>query len=125
MPTITSYSIRIRKRDDMSNTYKQQWGGTHPGCMILLLDQSGSMSEPFGLGQAGGGRKKCDVVATILNNFLNELIVTNTIAQPDGTPEVRPRADISVLGYEGKTVHRVLEGAVTGKLFVSLPAVLD
>jgi hypothetical protein len=105
----------------MGNTYKQQWGGTHPGCMILLLDQSGSMAEPFGLTQAGGGKKKCDMVATILNNFLNELIVTNTIAQPDGTPEVRPRADISVLGYEGKAVHPVLEGALSGKLFVTLP----
>jgi len=101
--------------------YLRPWGGAHPGCLIFLLDQSGSMSDPFGPGQAGGGKRKCDMVATILNSFLNELIVTNTIAHNDGTTEVRPRADIAVLGYEGSSVGPVLGGALQGKVFVSLP----
>src|SRR5438067_887605 len=99
--------------------YTQAWGGTHPGCLILVLDQSGSMSDPFGHAQAGGGRRKCDMVATVLNGFLNELIVTNTVYK-DGVAEVRPRADVAVIGYEGNTVCSALSGELAKKDFVSL-----
>lgn len=105
----------------MFGTYKQSWGGSHPGCLILLLDQSGSMADPFGNTQAGAGKRKCDMVATVLNGFLNELIVTNTIAQKDGTTEVRPRADVAVIGYEGNFVGTALSETFYGRDFVSLP----
>ncbi len=101
--------------------YTQTWSGTRPGCLIFLLDQSGSMADPFGVAQAGAGRRKCDMVATVLNGFLNELIVTNTVAQKDGTTEVRPRAEVAVIGYEGISVEPVLEGPLEGRTFVSLP----
>jgi hypothetical protein len=61
------------------------------------------------------------MVATVLNGFLNELIVTNTIAQKDGTITVRPRADVAVLGYEGSSVGPILGGALRGRDFVTLP----
>ena len=102
-------------------TYTQVWGGARPGCLIFLLDQSGSMSDHFGSTQAGAGRRKCDMVATVLNGFLNELIVANTVAQRDGTTEVRPRAEVTVLGYEGISVEPVLQGNLAGLTFVSLP----
>jgi hypothetical protein len=105
----------------MVTSYIQAWSSARPGCLILLLDQSGSMSDPFGIAQAGAGRRKCDMVATVLNGFLNELIVTNTVAQKDGTIEVRPRADIAVIGYEGNYVGSVLAGDLYGRDFVSLP----
>jgi len=101
--------------------YSQAWSAARPGCLILVLDQSGSMSDPFGYQQAGAGRRKCDMVATVLNGFLNELIVTNTIAQKDGTTMVRPRADVAVLGYEGSFVGPILGGALQGRAFVTLP----
>jgi hypothetical protein len=101
-------------------SYQQSWGGSNPGALILLLDQSGSMSDPFGFSQAGGGRRKCDMVATVLNSFLNELIVTNTVAQKDGSTEVRPRAEVAVLSYEGSTVTSALSGPLGNKDFVSL-----
>lgn len=101
--------------------YSQAWSAARPGCLILLLDQSGSMSDPFGYAQAGAGRRKCDMVATVLNRFLNELIVTNTIAQKDGTTMVRPRADVAVIGYEGSFVGPILGGALVGRSFVTLP----
>lgn len=104
----------------MANMYTQNWQSTQPGCMIFLLDQSGSMNEKFGQAQAGRGRRKCDMVATILNNFLSELITINTIPKSDGTSEVRLRADISVLGYEGTSATPVLSGALAGKDFVNL-----
>lgn len=102
-------------------SYTRQWGSTQPGCMILLLDQSGSMSDAFGYAQAGRGKRKCDVVATVLNSFLNELIVSNTVPRADGTSDVRARADISVIGYEGSTIAPALTGILAGKDFTSLP----
>ncbi|GCF10251.1 VWA domain-containing protein [Dictyobacter arantiisoli] len=102
------------------DTYTQVWAGSRPGCLIFLLDQSGSMADPFGAAQAGAGRRKCDMVATVLNGFLNELIVSNTVAQRDGTTEVRPRAEVAVLGYEGISVEPVLQGNLTGRTFVGL-----
>ncbi len=105
----------------MANTYSQDWASHQPGCMIFLLDQSGSMASKFGQQQAGRDRRKCDMVATILNSFLNELITTNIIPKADGTSDVRPRADICVLGYEGSSIGSVLGGALAGRDFVSLP----
>lgn len=101
--------------------YSQAWSAARPGCLILMLDQSGSMSDQFGYAQAGAGRRKCDMVATVLNGFLNELIVINTIAQKDGTTMVRPRADVAVIGYEGSFVGPILGGALEGRSFVTLP----
>ncbi len=101
--------------------YEKNWGANQPGCLILLLDQSGSMALPFGRGVAGGGRRKCDMVATVLNGFLNELITINTIPSQDGSTQVRPRADICVLGYQNTAVTPALDGPLSGKLMVTLP----
>lgn len=97
-------------------TYAKQWGSTHPGLMIILLDQSSSMNDPFGASQLLGGKKKCDAVATVLNNLLYEFIRTNTV----GT-EIKPRVDVAVLAYEGSTARSSLKGALANKPFVSLP----
>ena len=114
------YDVEERK-PAMMGAYTQPWSGSRPGCLIFLLDQSGSMSDPFGMAQAGAGRRKCDMVATVLNGFLNELIVTNTVALKDGTIEVRPRADVAVIGYEGRSVGPILSGELAGRSFVTLP----
>jgi hypothetical protein len=104
--------------------YEKQWGGRNPGCLIFLLDQSGSMSDVFGYDQAGSGRRKCDMVATVLNGFLHELIVTNTEVR-GGQADVRPRAEIAVVGYEGNSYSSVLSGELEGKDFVTLPELQD
>ena len=101
--------------------YSQRWESSRPGCLIFLLDQSGSMSDSFGAAQAGAGRRKCDMVATVLNGFLNELIVTNTVVQKDGSSAVKPRAEVAVIGYEGNFVGSVLSGILSGRDFVTLP----
>jgi hypothetical protein len=95
--------------------YEKQWSSTQPGCVIFLLDQSGSMDDPFGGTQVGAGKRKKDAVATVLNSFLNELIKTNTVGA-----DVRQRADIAVLGYSGKGCQRALAGPLAAKSFVSL-----
>src|SRR3989442_3641999 len=104
----------------MANPYARRWNSATPGCMIFLLDQSGSMSEPFASEQVGGGRRKCDMVATIFNSFLNELITINTEVQPDSSSEVKRRADICALGYEGTTIASAFDGTLSNQPFVSL-----
>jgi hypothetical protein len=96
--------------------YERAWGGSHPGCLIFLLDQSGSMADKFGDKRVGGGRHKKDMVATVLNSFLHELVETNTV----GT-QVRPRAEVAVLGYGGDGVRSALSGHLAIKRFVTLP----
>ncbi len=88
----------------MGGDYKQPWGAAHPGCLIVLLDQSGSMSAAFGGHQAGAGRRKSDVVATVMNRMLDDFVLACT----RGT-EIRARADIAALGYRsGTRVESVL-----------------
>ncbi len=104
----------------MANTYARFWNSANPGCMIFLIDRSESMGDQFAREQVGGGRRKCDMVATIFNSFLNELITVNTSVQMDGNTEVKRRADICALGYEGSTVTSVLDGVLSSQPFVSL-----
>ncbi|RAQ97657.1 VWA domain-containing protein [Thermogemmatispora tikiterensis] len=105
--------------------YSQPWNSRQPGCLILLLDQSGSMDEPFGLQQAGGGRRKCEMLATVVNGFLNELITANTVIDKNGMPEVRPRAEVAILGYSGTSVTSALKGGLGRKEFVTLGELQD
>lgn len=52
---------------------------------------------------------------------MNELVTTNIIPRPDGTSDVRPRADICLIGYEGSNIGSVLGGVLAGRDFVTLP----
>jgi hypothetical protein len=101
--------------------YNQQMNSRFPGCIIILLDQSFSMDTPFGYQQEGAGERKCDKVATVLNDFLNVLITSNTDIDSRGQPQTKPRADIAILGYKGSSVNSALKGKLSSRKFVSLP----
>ncbi|MCL5958496.1 MAG: VWA domain-containing protein, partial [Chloroflexi bacterium] len=58
--------------------HRKKWSSRDPGCLIILLDQSGSMSKEFGGTELGEGKKKCDMVAAVLNRVLDEFIRSNT-----------------------------------------------
>lgn len=98
--------------------YDRSWSATQPGCLIILIDQSRSMSLPFGQNQMGAGRKKADAVATVVNNLLHEFVKSNTT----GT-EIRPRAEIAILGYgsKGDIVQNAFSQPLSSKPFVTLP----
>lgn len=100
-------------------SHEKQWGGPHPGCLIVLIDQSGSMEDPFGGTRIGAGKKKCEAVALVLNSLLNELVRTNTVGST-----IKPRADIAVLGYHEQAVENALPQALTVQDFVSLPQLM-
>lgn len=95
--------------------YQKKWGGTHPGCLILLLDQSGSMKRPFSGKNTEYDHKKCDIVAAAVNQILFEIVT----ACQKGT-KFSSRADIAVIGYGGTIVQSVLPLSIRDKKFVSI-----
>lgn len=64
-----------------------------PTAFVLLIDQSGSMAEPFGL---DASRSKAEFVADVVNKWIDTLVLRCS----KGT-EVRHYFDIAVLGYGG------------------------
>jgi hypothetical protein len=109
------------------NQYTQTWSVLQPGYLIFLLDQSYSMSETIGEVQiVRGGKRRCDMVANVLNGFINELIATSVRIKSDGTPEVRPLVELTVLGYSSRTVRSLLSsGLLANKIVSTLPVLAE
>jgi hypothetical protein len=101
-------------------SYSRSWATSHPGCLIFLLDQSSATAHSFGAGVANRGARICDMVAVVINGFLQELILMNTIVGNEGQAEVRSRANIAVLGYGGAGVASALGGILAYPPFVTL-----
>src|SRR5438093_1078542 len=53
--------------------YQAEISRKNPGCFLFLVDQSESMEDPFGGGEAG--RKKAEELATILNKLIHNLSI--------------------------------------------------
>ena len=64
-----------------------------PGCLIFLVDQSGSMEEPIA---GGNGEKKMQIVADTINRLLYNRVLS--CAREDG---IRPYYDVGVWSYGG------------------------
>src|SRR5262245_54435677 len=71
--------------------YSAEISRTNPTCFLFLVDQSRSMSQPFG-GQPG--RTKAEGVADALNRLLANLVIK--CARGDG---VRDYFHVGVVGY--------------------------
>jgi hypothetical protein len=82
-------------------SYSADISRSNPGCFLFLLDQSGSMSDPFS--GAGGGHSKSDELATIINRLLASLVIR--CSKDEG---VRDYFDVGVIGYGGKGVATAL-----------------
>jgi hypothetical protein len=81
--------------------YSAQITRANPTCIILLIDQSGSMSDPF---SGDSATKKADFVAEVVNHTLHDLVIRCT-----KTEEVRNYYYISIVGY-GRTVGSAFGG---------------
>jgi hypothetical protein len=51
--------------------YSAEISRKNPTCFLFLIDQSGSMADPFGTGESK--KRKADGVADAINNLLREL----------------------------------------------------
>src|SRR5919206_2785624 len=90
--------------------YQADISRRNPGSFLFLIDQSGSMSDPFAGGDAG--RSKADEVATIINRLLASLVIR--CSKEDG---VRDYFEVGVVGY-GTRVRPALDGALDGAALV-------
>lgn len=96
--------------------YSAQITRANPTCVILLIDQSGSMSDPF---SGDSARKKSDFVAEVVNHTLHDLVIRCT-----KTEEVRNYYYVSVIGY-GRTVGTCFSGPLAARNLVSIAEVAD
>jgi hypothetical protein len=121
---VTEDILKALTKAALSSSIGKYWKGWHhhlPGCLILLVDQSESMSYSLSAGQGNNGEKVCDEVARVLNGFLYELIEMNTLSLPDGTKKTSNSVDIAVLGYSNGGISPIAPNTpLANKLFVTL-----
>jgi hypothetical protein len=97
-------------------TYQRSIDRHHPGCIIFLLDQSGSMAEPMG-GQPTSS--KADALAVIINKLLHT-IVRRCVKDQDGPP--RYYYDLAVIGY-AEEAKSAFSGELADRPLVSVQEV--
>ena len=98
-------------------TYSAEISRTNPSMFLFLIDQSGSMDDPFGAGESD--RKKADGVADAVNRLLQNLVIK--CAKSEG---VRDYYSVGVIGYGGK-VAPAFSGALSGKDLVPISEIAD
>jgi hypothetical protein len=96
--------------------YSAQITRAKPTCIILLLDQSGSMNDPF---SGDNATRKSDFVAEVVNHTLHDLVIRCT-----KTEEVRNYYYVSIIGY-GRTVGPAFGGPLASRRIVPISEVAD
>lgn len=92
----------------MSDTYKAQISRATPACVVILLDQSWSMNDPFG----DSSTRKANVAAGAVNNLIRALVRKCTQVIKEGP---RHYFDIAVVGYgQNGKVQSCLPGTSRG-----------
>ena len=96
--------------------YSTQITRANPACIVLIVDQSGSMSDPF---SGDAATKKSDFVAEVVNHTLHDLVIRCT-----KTEEVRNYYYISMIGY-GRAVGPIFGGPLAARQIVPIAEVAD
>ncbi len=92
--------------------YRAEISRTNPSCFLFLIDQSGSMADPFG---GDSRRKKADGVADAVNRLLQTLVLR--CAKAEG---VRDYYHVGVLGYGSNRIAPAFGGGLAGKMLVPI-----
>ncbi len=95
--------------------YSAEISRSNPTCFLFLLDQSGSMNDPFGGGEAQ--LRKADFLADVANRTLHDLVIRCTKAE-----EIRNYYYVSIVGYGG-AVGSGFAGALAGRTLVPISEV--
>lgn len=98
--------------------YAAEISRTNPTCLIFLLDQSGSMNDPFGSGETP--LRKADFLADVANRALHDLVIRCTKAE-----EIRDYYYVSIIGYgqSGGGVNSAFEGQLAGRTLAKVSEV--
>ncbi len=82
--------------------YDNQWSSANPGLLVIMLDQSGSMSESY-----QDGKSKAETAAEAVNRVISEIINKNFSGS---TP--KNRCHIIIIGY-GSESKLIRKGSVS------------
>jgi hypothetical protein len=98
--------------------YAAEISRSSPACIVFLLDQSGSMSDPFGGGE--GNLRKADFLADVVNRTLHDLVIRCTKAEA-----IRDYFEVAVIGYgrHGGAVAPAWAGALAGRTLAKVSEV--
>jgi hypothetical protein len=96
-------------------SYSAEISRTNPSCFVFLIDQSGSMADPFGASDSK--RRKADEVADAINRLLQNLVIR--CAKAEG---VRDYYYLAVIGY-GASVGPGFAGVLAGEELVPISEV--
>lgn len=99
----------------MSGSYSAEISRQNPACFLFLLDQSGSMSDPF----SGDSQVlKANEAADAINNLVRKLIMRCTKNAKEGP---RDYFEVGVIGYGSRQgVGPSFGGPLRGKALVSI-----
>lgn len=105
-----------------STRYRQEISRKNIGCVVFVLDQSGSMHDPSG----GNGPPKIQMLSRAVNRFIREL----TMECLRGEDKPRHFFDVGLIGYctdaEGRPlVGPAFQGALAGRDLVSVVDLFD
>src|SRR5438046_8461955 len=81
--------------------YQAEISRKNPGCFLFLVDQSESMEDPFGGGEAG--RRKAEELATILNKLIHNLCI-----RCSKSASIYPYFHLGLLGYSQGTCKQAI-----------------
>jgi hypothetical protein len=95
--------------------YTAEISRANPSCFLFLIDQSGSMADPFGVGESG--RRKADGVADAINRLLQNLVIK--CAKEEG---IRDYYHVGVIGY-GAQVGPAFNQPLAGRELVPISEV--
>ncbi len=97
--------------------YAAEISRSNPTAFLFLIDQSGSMEDPWA--GSDGGQSKADALATIINRLFTEIVIK--CSKDEG---IRNYFEIGVLGY-GNDVRPALGGSLAGRVFVPVSEIAD
>jgi hypothetical protein len=87
--------------------YAAEISRANPSCFLFLIDQSGSMADPFGAGESR--KRTADGVADAINHLLRELVL-----KCSRTEGVWDYYHVGVLGY-GTQIGSAFGGSLAGR----------
>lgn len=96
--------------------YTAEINRAKPTAFFFLIDQSGSMDDPWGLDT---NKRKCDAVADAINRLISTLVLRCAKGE-----DVRDYFQIGVLGYGG-AVRSGFSGTLSARQFVPISEVAD
>jgi uncharacterized protein YegL len=97
--------------------YTAEINRAKPTAFFFLIDQSGSMDDPWGMDT---GKRKCDAVSDAINRLLSTLVLRCAKGE-----DVREYFQVSVIGYGG-SLRPGFSGPLTARNnFISISEIAD